>query len=331
MNSVSKFLNSLLLIALLVSCSGKDELLPVVGVLQWQRLELSNELNETITKISVQEGQHVSAGDEILRFDASRIQADIDNAQALVAQSQSQLNELINGARPEEIQQARAAVAQSKSASELAGVELQRVQLLIKKKLISPDELDKASAQLKSSIAQLDLHQAQLALLLKGSRKEKIEQAKQNVAASIARLKKLQINLQRSVVRAPQNGIIDELPFRLGEKPQANSVVAVMLVGEQPYAEVYVPEPIRVHIKIGTRASIEVDGLNNVFDARVGSISHDPVFTPYYSLTEGDRSRLAYRAKVYFTEPSAIDLVAGIPLQVKFIYKAEASTTSVTP
>ncbi len=37
-------------------------------------------------------------------------------------------------------------------------------------------------------------------------------------------------------------GVLDTLPFEVGERPGPGDVVAVLLTGEQPYARVYVPE-----------------------------------------------------------------------------------------
>jgi HlyD family secretion protein len=89
-----------------------------------------------------------------------------------------------------------------------------------------------------------------------------------------------------------------------------------MLADTAPYARVYVPEPLRVRIRPGLDVTVRVDGVDEPFGGRVRSVSHDAVFTPYYALTERDRSRLAYVAEVDLVDPQARDLPTGIPVEV---------------
>ena len=73
---------------LLLSMSGcsREEPLVAVGLLEWDRVELVAETNEPIISIEVNEGQQLKAGDIILRQDARRIQAQLDEAAASHAQ-----------------------------------------------------------------------------------------------------------------------------------------------------------------------------------------------------------------------------------------------------
>ncbi len=313
---------SLIFISLLAGCEqGSNE--RAVGLLQWDRLELTNELNEKIVQLAVAEGAKVEKGQPLVIFDKRRVNADIDNAQALVAQAQARLDELIKGPRAEDIKQAKALYEQAKSEQELASTELKRTKVLARQNLTSPDDLDRIQARLQSAQAQLAAKRAALALLQQGTRSETIEQARQALLAAKAKRQRLQIVAEQLIIRAPQAGLVDELPFKVGEKPLPGSMVAVMLVGDKPYARVYVPEPLRASLHIGSPAKVWVDGVNQVFKGRIRSISHDPVFTPYYSLSKGDRARLAYRAKIDLLDTSAIDLPAGIPLEVSFDVSAD--------
>ena len=80
----------------------------------------------------------------------------------------------------------------------------------------------------------------------------------------------------------------------------------------------YVPEPLRVRVRPGLEVSVRIDGIDDALAGRVRSVSHEAVFTPYYALTERDRSRLAYLAEVDLVDPHARDLPTGIPVEVVF-------------
>jgi HlyD family secretion protein len=45
-------------------------------------------------------------------------------------------------------------------------------------------------------------------------------------------------------------------------------------------------------------------------------VAADAAFTPYFALTQRDRSRLAFLAEVEVTGPEAGSLPAGVPVEV---------------
>ena len=83
------------------------------------------------------------------------------------------------------------------------------------------------------------------------------------------------------------------------------------------FARVHVPEPLRLRVKIGTAASIRLDGAASVFKGHVRYIASEAAYTPYYALTETDRSQFAYVAEVVLDDAAAVALPAGIPLTVQ--------------
>ncbi len=317
--NIFRLLSALALYAAISGCSSPGDQIPVVGILEWERVELIAESNEPIIRIDVHEGEQVKAGQSLLQQDTQRTQSDLDAALASQQQAEAKLQELLAGPRKEDIAVAKAKLEAARVAFQLAKAEYTRVKKLQKQKLVSPEALDKAESEQRTAKATLALNQARLDKLLHGTRAEQIAQARADVASAIARVRHLQINLKRLTITAPRDGRIDSLPFIVGEQPPRGSVVAVLLVNETPYARVYVPEQMRADIRPGSRAEIRVDGVDKTFAGRVRMISRDPSFTPYYSLTAHDRSRLAYLAKVDLLDAQAGVLSAGTPLQVIFI------------
>jgi HlyD family secretion protein len=226
------------------------------------------------------------------------------------------LAELRRGPRSERKASARARLEGAVAALRLAELALRRQQELGRQRLSSEEALDRAGAQQKQALAERDAAAQQLAELERGATGEELLQAEQALARSAAAEREVQVALDRLDVRAPQAGRIDALPFEVGERPTAGAVVAVLLAGDAPYARVYVPEPLRSGIRPGTRATVYVDGRERPFPGTVRRVSADPVFTPYYALTEYDRRRLAYLAEVALD--GAPELPAGLPVEVEF-------------
>jgi HlyD family secretion protein len=75
-------------------------------------------------------------------------------------------------------------------------------------------------------------------------------------------------------------------------------------------------ERLLVRIHPGLDVAVRVDGIDEDLAGRVRNVSHDAVFTPYYALTERDRSRLAYLAEIDLVDPQARDLPTGLPVEV---------------
>jgi HlyD family secretion protein len=51
----------------------------------------------------------------------------------------------------------------------------------------------------------------------------------------------------------------------------------------------------------------------------VRTVSQDAAFTPYYALTERDRGRLAYVAKIDLEGEAARELPTGLPLEAALV------------
>jgi HlyD family secretion protein len=111
--------------------------------------------------------------------------------------------------------------------------------------------------------------------------------------------------------------VVDSRLFEIGERPGAGQPVIIMLAATQAHARVYVPEIIRVHIRSGTNALIHVDGLAEPIEGRVRWVASEAAFTPYFALTERDRGRLSYLAKVDIVEERD-RLPDGVPVEVVF-------------
>ena len=94
--------------------------------------------------------------------------------------------------------------------------------------------------------------------------------------------------------------------------------LAVMLVGDRPYARIYVPEPIRANVKVGDTARVFLDGRDAALQGRVRMIRSEPSFTPYYALIGEDAARLSYLAEVEITGDTGGELPAGVPVRVEF-------------
>ncbi len=309
---------SLVIICATVALAGcaRDSGPPaLLGTLEWDRIAVPAEVSEPITQILINEGDQVKAGQLLLTLDPRRTQAQLDAAQADVQRLSAALDELQNGARIETIDASRAALARAQTTAANARIARDRAAAIRKQELNSQSDLDNANTALNQADADVNAARANLAELLHGTRPEDLAQGEASLAQARATVAQLLVTLSRLSVHAPRAGRVDALPFKLGDQPPAGASVVSFLVGNAPYARVYVPEARRPGLQQGSRFSIHVDGAAQPFTATLMRIRSEASFTPYYALSGDDASRLTYRAELVLDGEAARSLPAGVPCQ----------------
>ena len=308
----------ILLIVLSLAACGNDDAGSnrIVGQLASDRVELTADFSEPVIERPVAEGQFVSAGTLLLAQDTARIEARVAEARAAVGERGARLDELTRGPRQEQIAAVRANLAGARDDIEFRRVEYRRARDVYERQLAAAESVDRAKAALDAAQAQFDVYEAQLSELLAGTTVEELAQAEQRLLQAQASLRLLETDLARHRLTAPQDGIVDSLLIEVGERPQPAQPLVVMLTGAQPYARVYVPEEQRIHVRPGMVARVHVDGLDDIIDARVRWVASDAAFTPYFALTQHDRGRLTYAAKVDL-DYEGTRLPDGVPVEVE--------------
>jgi HlyD family secretion protein len=309
---------TLLIAACLSACDSADENQRIVGLLESDRVELTAEVAEPITRRLVVEGESVAAGQLLVSQDPRRMNARIAEAEAVRRQTQARLDELIRGPRREQIEAAQAYVEGAERSLEFRRKEFARAEKVHARNLAAPEQLDRARADRDAAKADLDSGRARLEELLSGTTAEELRQAEANVAQAEARLATLAVDLERHNLTAPVAGVVDSILFEIGEQPVPGRPLLVLLPGSQPHARVFVPEALRVSVVPNTRAKVFVDGRDEPFDGRVRWIASESAFTPYYALTERDRGRLTFAAKIDILNATE-RLPEGVPVEVALL------------
>ena len=302
----------------LVACDSPDVGHRLVGQLESDRIEITAEVSEPIVERAVIEGQPVVAGQLLITQNTARIESRITEARANELQARARLDELIRGPRRELIVAAQANVRGAKDELTFRESDLERAQKVFERNLASHEIRDRAKAARDTARANVESLEAKLDELLTGTTPEELRQAEEALSQADARIAFLQIDLERHSSLAPVDSIVDSLLFEVGERPAIGQPMAILLSGQQPYARVFVPEAMRVHVTPGTSAKIFVDGLEDPLAGRVRWVASEAAFTPYFALTEHDRGRLSFAAKVDVLN-AGTRLPDGVPVEVELL------------
>lgn len=287
-----------------------------LGTLEWDRVTLPAPVAERIVRIDVREGQQVAAGAPLLQLELASQAAQLAAAQAQAQQSREVLAELEAGPRQEAIAQARAALAAAQAQAHDTRAYYQRLLPLGRQQLVSAASVDSARAAADNAAAQVRSAQQGLLELERGTRREQIAQGQAALAAAEAQAGVQSVTLGKLNVVAPRAGRVDSLPYKLGDQAPVGAPLAVLLVGDTPYARVYVPEQQRARIKVGDPVRVFVDGREQAFAGQIRMIRSEPSFTPYYALIGKDAARLSYLAEVSLGKDAAT-LPVGFPVRME--------------
>lgn len=306
---------AIMICALLASCEQAPR--DALGTLERDRITLPAPVSERIASIAVREGDVLAAGDTVLMLESERSQARLQSAQAEVARLEYVLALARNGPRRDQIDELRARAARAEALAAQARQERVRIETLVKRGLLPVAERDRASAANLAADADVRAARAALAELQRGTREETIAQAEAALRTAQANARAVAVDADRVRVAAPRAGIVDSLPYRVGDQPPVGTTLAVLLVGEVPYARVYVPQPLRTGVVVGTAAKVFVQGSDAPHAGRVRSVRNEPSFTPYYALSGEDAARLSYLAEIELGSDAAA-LPAGVPVRAEF-------------
>lgn len=305
-----------LLPLLLAACQrAEDDVL--VGTLERHRVELKVESDEPIVSIQVADGQAVAAGDPILQQDPARAEAQLNHLSGLEVQAAGRLAELQRGPRVETIREARANLEAAQAERVNALANLERTREVFAKGLSSEGQLDQDETAYKTAVARERAAVEALERLLNGTTVEELQQAEGALQAASAQVRSARLDLERTRLVSPGSGWIDKVLFQVGERPPRGTTIAVLLDSQRTFARVYVPEHLRARVRPGDVMEVRIDGLDRALEGRVRWVSADASFTPYFALTEHDRSRLSYLAEIDLADVD--DLPSGVPLQVRAV------------
>jgi multidrug resistance efflux pump len=216
---------------------------------------------------------------------------DVRAAQALETEADRRLareRDLKDASTKEALERAEAAAESARARRAAAD---QRLNLL--ERGARPEEVEAAR--------QAHLAQQQLVHELKaGARPEEIASKRAQLDAARARIATAKEKLDELTIRAPAPCVVQTLDLRPGDLIAPGAPVAVVLLLEEPWVLVHVPESWLARIEVGQRAEVRPDG-HRPLEGRVEWVSREAEYTPRNVQTREERVTQVFRAKVRVT------------------------------
>ena len=232
--------------------------------------ELSFELSGKLISQTVKEGDYVKIGTTLASLNIDNLRTRKQELLARKAQAVAQLKELRAGARPETIAAARAVVADFKEQLKLESQRRLRRKELYEEGAISREQFEEVVTAESSLQARLNEAQSRLDELLAGTRPERIEAQEAVIRELDANIANINIELKKSVLKAPFAGTISSRQVDEGTVVSAGQSVFSLV--EDSILEAHIGIPIDQSQQITVGKILPVGIGQDVYQAKVSSL-----------------------------------------------------------
>lgn len=292
-----------------------DGVLRLYGNVEIREVQLGFRVPGRIEKLLVDEGDRVTPGQILAQLDTRPLQDRLAGADARANAASATAARDANGARPQEIGEARAEVAAAEASLAEAKRQFERRQALVEKGFISKADVQTADAGLRSAQARLAQANAALSLVLAGTRSEDQAASQANRQAILAERRAVETDINDAVIRAPEPGQVLTRAREAGSIVSAGQTVLTLALTQPIRVRAYVAEPDLHRIKPGMAVRVATDGTRTEWPATVGFVSPVAEFTPKTVQTEQLRTDLVYRVRLTVQDPKG-ELRQGAPVTV---------------
>lgn len=247
-----------------------------------------------VDSIKVRRGEHVAAGAVLAVAEHRDAEIALAKAGAALAQAESQLANLREGRRPEEIAVIKASLASSRAQAEEAAKEVTRLRSLNDRGVTSQAQLDTATTQLDVAEAQVAQAQANLAVARLPARPQEIAAAEAAVEQARAGRDAAAWQLAQRTLTAPAAGTVFDIIRTAGEIAGPQAPVLSFLPDGAVKLRLYMPEAAVSQVRPGTELVVHCDGCGAGERAKITYVSDAPEFTPPVIYSLQNRQKLVY-------------------------------------
>jgi HlyD family secretion protein len=319
-------------LTLAIACHrGSDDSISGTGTLEVVEVDVAPTVPARITRVWVEEGASVRAGDTLVSLTQPTAHPDVEARRARLSAAEAQLRDLEAGARPAELQRAEAELRAAEAEATRTAKDLLRMAPLAQNGTISAQQFDAVRSAASAAAARRDAAREALRLLREGTRPERIRAARAEVENARAALAAAEGTASDLVLTAPVSGAILARHAEPGEILAAGE--AALTIGEvaRPWVRIYVGQNALPLIHVGDSASARLDDFpKQRFAGRVVSINDKAEFTPRVALTEEERADLLFGVKIELRDTSGM-LKAGLPVTVQLASAARGRRRVVEP
>ncbi len=284
------------------------------GNVDIRQVDLAFEVEGKVVAMPKHEGDRVSQGETVAEVDPTTYQNLSALAEGRRDAAKAQLDELLAGTRPEDIDQARANFAAAQATLADAQVTFARQKDLAARNVSSQQQLDDARMALDSASARLAQTQAAMTESINGPRVQDIDASRANLRAAQAVLELSRTQLAHTKRIAPSAGTVMTRVIEPGTIVLPAAAVYSIAIDGEVWVRAFAPEPLLARLAPDAPVTLSTDA-GRTYRGHIGYVSPAAEFTPKTVETPELRTQLVYRLRIRVENPDQ-GLRQGMPVTI---------------
>jgi HlyD family secretion protein len=232
----------------------------IIGVVHATEIRVAPEVGGQISAIKVHKGDTVHAGDIVAELSAIELNASVAQSRAALAAAVADRNNVYAGVRAEDLASLAAAIAKAKARLAYAQLQLDRTTILARTDNATQQALDQAQNNTASASADLAEAQANHAAAQAGPTREERAIADTKVQAAGASLAVLERRLDKTILRAPADGVVTVIVGEIGEAVRAGQPVLAIEETGKRWLSFNAREDFLHGMTVGMKVEVERSG-----------------------------------------------------------------------
>jgi HlyD family secretion protein len=270
----------------------------IVGVVRATEVRIEPEVTGQLASIAVEKGARVHAGDVVAKLSAVELTAQVDQARAALASAIANRNNVYAGVRREQVDALKAEIAKANARLEYVQVQLTRTSTLAGQSFESQQTLDQATNDVASAQAGVAEAQANYDAAVAGPTKEERAIADAQVQAAAATLAVLERHLDKTILRAPADGVVSVIAAEVGENVHAGQPILMIEAAGKQWLSFNVREDHLDGLAVGQTVNVARDGGNGAIKSVVTELQPLGIFATWQAervIGDHDRNTLRMR------------------------------------
>jgi HlyD family secretion protein len=195
-----------------------------------------------LTNIRVREGDRVDEGEIIASIEKKVTGYQKDQAEAAYHAALAQLKKAERGARPEELENVKALLAQAEQDVAMAATNLDRSRRLFEAGTISQSNFEDIEGRYNTAKMELENAGRNVRLMEEGASEEDLDMARANAAAMKAQYELAKLQYQNTEISAPVTGMVAQLFVDEGSMVSPQVALLVLVQDDPIFVEIPIPE-----------------------------------------------------------------------------------------
>jgi HlyD family secretion protein len=289
---------------------------PIVGVVRTTEIRVAPEVAGQLASIKVRKGDRVRAGDIVAELPAIELSASVAQARAALDAAIASRDHVYAGVRDEEKASLAAAIAKAESKLVYAQAQLTRTTVLARDNFATQQASDQAENDVASARADVAEAQANYDAAIAGPTKEELAIADAQVKAAASALSVLERHLDKTILRAPADGVVTVVVAEIGENIHAGEpVLAIEQTGKR-WLSFNAREDLLHGLTVGAKVDVARSGTRDASPAVVTELLPLGSFATWQAeRAVGDHDRNTLRLRLD-PEGDAIDFEPGMTVWI---------------